>query len=207
MSGQGELGPLMLSQASAPTMTNNSHFGLFAGAFALLSLVSVYGSESGPSWFATAHADEVAPPPLGLANDGAVKSFGEPRQLTLPPGLPPLVAERPTPSLRPILAKAQSVADEEVQTADDNSGATVLPLPGSCPAANPATHFAPAPATLSRSPAERLAGSLPPAGLGTGTPCPAAAAHTSIVAGAAPTHLPAGPSGPADDAAPHTPRP
>jgi hypothetical protein len=184
-------------------MSNNSHFGLFAGAFALMSLVAAYGSESGPNWFAAAHADEIAPA-LGLADDAAIQPVAGPRQLTLPPGLPPLAVAGPRNGLRPILAKSEAPADDA--QANENT-ATVLPIPASCPAANPATHFAPVPATLSRSPTERLAGSPPPIGLGTGTPCPAAMPHTSVVAGASPAHLPSGPSGPADPAAPHAPTP
>lgn len=182
-------------------MSSNSHFGLFVGGFALMSLASVYGAEIGPSLLApSAYAGEIAVPgtiePV-ISEGGVFSSYESPRQLTLPPGLPPMIADARRQGLRPILAKAEVPTPLEEESAKETgASASILPNAASCPAANPATHMSPAPATRADSAAMRLSGPAPVIGLGTGTPCPAAARHTSVIAGASPSILPPGPSAP-----------
>ena len=195
-------------------MTNNSHFGLFVGGFALMSLVSVYGSEFMPPLLASAaHAGEIAVPGTvePVRTDGMYSSYENPRQLALPPGMPPMIAEN-REILRPILAKAEvpvseDLAQPEIVGEVEAPAASILPNAASCPAVNAATRFQPAPAMIADSPAGRLSGPAPIIGLGTGTPCPAATRHTSVLAGVSPLVVPPGPSAPATlpNAAPVTP--
>lgn len=177
-------------------MSNNSHFGLFVGAFALISIVSVYGAEIGPLLLAPeAQAEEIGTQ-SAIAETTLSGWEAAPQQLTLPPGLPSMIADMSRARLRPILAKAQIAEGQSTpsQTADDAAKGAVAVLPNaeSCPASNPSTRLVPVLATQIDA---ALSGPAP--GLGTGSPCPPAAPHTSLIAGASPNIIPSGPSAPA----------